>query len=87
MTTKPPSSVKPDSGTKEERTAYAAVAGIPTVEPHDLDRLGYNVWQWLTTKRDTLEKTVHTAGARLLVSEEEAVATIRARLRDAGVQL
>jgi len=87
MTTKPPSRVKPGSGTNEERLAYEAVAGIPTAEPHDLDRLGYNVWRWMTTRLDTLEKAVHIAGAKLLVSEEEAVATIRTRLRDAGVTL
>ena len=87
MTTKPPSTVQPTAETALEKIAYASVASIPTVEPHDQDRLGYNVWRWLKEKRDSLEQSVHNAGARLLITEEEALRRIRESLRQQGVEL
>ena len=87
MTTKAPSTVKPATETALEKIAYAAVASIPTLEPHDQDRLGYNVWRWLKEKRDSLEQSVHNSGARLLISEEEALEKIRANLTQQGVEL
>lgn len=87
MTTKAPSAVRPaDEGTLE-KIAYASVSGIPSADPHDLDRLGYNVWRWLTARRDSLEFSVRTAGARLGISEEEAVRKISESLRSQGVTL
>lgn len=85
MTTKPPPPVKPHTGDTLEALAYASVAGIPTAEPHDQDRLGYNVWRWLTARRDPLEVAVRSAGARLLIPEAEALERIRTHLRGAGV--
>jgi hypothetical protein len=87
MTTKAPSAVKPADEGALEKVAYASVSGIPAADPHDRDRLGYNVWRWLTTRRDTLEFTVRTAGARLGISEEEAVRRISDSLRAQGVKL
>jgi hypothetical protein len=85
MTTKAPSPVQPAPATALEKAAYAAVASIPTLEPHDRDRLGYCVWRWLKEKRDSLEQSVHNAGARLLISEEEALEKIRANLKQQGI--
>jgi hypothetical protein len=87
MTTKPPSSIQPASDQALETVAYASVRTIPTVEPHDQDRLGYNVWRWLTMRRDPLEVAVHSAGARLLISEEEAVQKIRHHLTQSGISV
>lgn len=87
MTTKAPSSVLPSSAASLEKIAYASVASIPTVEPHDQDRLGYNVWRWLKDKQDTLEQSVHNAGARLRITEEEALGKIRESLRGQGIEL
>lgn len=87
MTTKTPSPVRPTSEKSLERIAYASVASIPTAEPHDQDRLGYNVWRWLTQKRDSLEVAVKTAGARLLISEEETLQRIRESLKQQGVEI
>jgi hypothetical protein len=70
-----------------ETIAYESVAGIPTVEPHDLDRLGYTLWLWLKQRKDPLETAVHTAGARFLIPEHEAVERIRERLKAKGIQL
>lgn len=85
MTTKPPSPVHPADQSRTEHLAYASVAAIPVAEPHDRDRLGYNVWRQLTMKKDSLEFAVRTSGARLLISEEEAVRKIREFLGEKGV--
>jgi len=87
MTTKPPSSVRPATGKTLETIAYASVADIPTAEPHDRDRLGFNIWRWLEHRRDPLEVALHSAGARLLISEDEALEKIRTCLRKSGVTL
>lgn len=87
MTTKAPSSVKPSTRDSLEKVAYASVATIPTVEPHDQDRLGYNVWRFLKYRHDPLEIAVRTSGARLLISEEEALQKIKERLAQNGVQV
>jgi hypothetical protein len=85
MTTKAPSSVKKAPENTLEKAAYASVAGIPAGDSHDLDRLAYAVWLWLTTGRDSLVHAVRSAGARLQVSEEEAVRTIEDSLRQQGI--
>jgi len=87
MTTKPPPSVTPAPEKSLEKIAYASVAEIPTVEPHDRDRLGYNVWRWLAYRRDPLELAVRTAGARVLIGEEEAIQRIRENLKQQGISL
>ncbi|MFN0156619.1 MAG: hypothetical protein ACKVRP_00940 [Bacteroidota bacterium] len=87
MTTKAPSSVKQAPENAIEKLAYAAVASIPTVDPHDQDRLGYNVWRWLTLRRDPLDIAVKTAGARLKISDEEAVQRIKEHLQKNGIQI
>lgn len=87
MTTKPSSPIRKAPDNSLEHAAYASVAGLPVEDPHDLDRLGYNVWRWLSVRRDTLEQAVRSANARLKVSEEEAIRTIRGRLQEHGVKL
>ena len=87
MTTKPPSAVQPAPESALERIAYAAVEGIPTVEPHDRDRLGYTLWLWLKHRRDPLEAAVRSACAQFEISEEEALTRIRERLTSLGVTL
>ncbi|MBM2840532.1 MAG: hypothetical protein HW412_1060 [Bacteroidetes bacterium] len=87
MTTKAPSTVAPAPENALEKIAYASVKTIPTVEPHDQDRLGYNVWRWLTLRRDPLEVAIKSAGARLLIPEEEAIGKIRENLKQLGVTL
>jgi hypothetical protein len=87
MTTKPPSPVRPTTGETLETLAYASVADIPTADPHDRDRIGFNIWRWLKHRRDPLEVAFRSAGARLLIGEEEALGKIRARLRESGIIL
>ncbi|MBP1649752.1 MAG: hypothetical protein H6Q30_3197, partial [Bacteroidetes bacterium] len=40
---------------------------------------------WLTTKRDSLEHAVRSAGVRLKITEEEAVKKIRENLQQRGI--
>jgi hypothetical protein len=87
MTTKAPSPVKPGPADSLESIAYAAVSGIPVSEPHDRDRLGYNVWYWLTTRKDSLEIVVQTTMARLEIPEAEAVQRIKDALQAKGITI
>ncbi len=87
MTTKKPAEVRPTADKSLEKIAYSSVAGIKTYDPHDQDRLGFNVYKWLKERRGTLEEAVHSAGARMEMSEEEAVQEIREKLKEQGVQL
>jgi hypothetical protein len=87
MTTKAPSAVKAAPPETLEGIAYASVAAIPTVEPHDRERLGYCIWLWLTHRRDPLDVAFKTARARLLISEEEAMQRVKEALHSCGISL
>lgn len=87
MTTKTPSSVKSAPSESYETIAYASVKDISTVDSHDRDRLGYNVWRWLAQRKDPLELAVRSAGARLLISESEAIQKIRENLSKRGIKV
>jgi hypothetical protein len=87
MTTKPPSEVEPAPEDSLEKIAHGSVEGIPAADPHELDRLGYSIFLWLKFQRDPLEIAVRTTRARLLISEEEAVERITAKLRSHGIDV
>jgi hypothetical protein len=87
MTTKPPSKVEPAPDDSLEKIAYGSIEGIPTVAPHDLDRLGHNIWFWLKYRRDPLDVVVRTARARFLIGEAEAIQRISAKLESLGVNV
>ncbi len=87
MTTKAPSTVKPHPAGTPEAVAYESVKSVPTADPHDQDRLGYNVWRWMTSRKDTLELAVRSAGSRMLISEDEAIRRIRQYLQEHGVTI
>jgi hypothetical protein len=87
MTTKAPSSVAEYPPNSLEKIAYTAVEGIPTQEPNDRYRLGYNVWMWLVDRKGSLAQAVHTAGSRLHMSEEEVVKMVAQRLTEKGIQI
>jgi hypothetical protein len=87
MTTKAPSSVAEYPSNSLEKIAYTAVEGIPTQEPNDQNRLGYNVWMWLVDRKGTLAQAIHTAGSRLHIPEEEVLKTVSQRLKEQGIQL
>jgi hypothetical protein len=87
MTTKAPSTVKKAPDASLEHAAYASVAGIPARDQHDLDRLAYNVWLWLTMQRGTLDNAVRSAGVALQINEDEAVKKIREHLVQQGIPL
>jgi hypothetical protein len=87
MTTKAPASVAEYPPDSLEKIAYSAVEGIPTQEPNDRYRLGYNVWMWLVDRKGTLAQAVHTSGARLHLPEAEVVNTVSQRLKEKGIRI
>ena len=87
MSTKPPSAVQEFPAESSEKIAYLSVSTIPTQEPNDRNRLGYHVWRWLTTRQGTLEQAIAESNARLNVSREAALETIREALAKLGVSL
>ncbi len=82
MTTKAPSSIKQAPAETLETIAYGAVAGIPTREPNDRNRLGFCLWVWLQDHAGSLEQAVRNAGVRSTMPEEEMVRLIRQHLQD-----
>ena len=87
MTTVAAPKVKEFDQNSLEKIAYTAVASIPTREPNDQYRLGYNVWMFLKERKGTLELAVKNSGARILVSDSEALDTIRKELKNSGIDL
>lgn len=62
------------------RTAYAAVAEVPTIEENDRSRLGYHVWLYLRGEVSTLAEAVHLARSRFrprTLPEEEVVKIVQ----------
>jgi hypothetical protein len=55
MATKPPPPIAEFPAESLEKLAYTLVADIPTREPNDRNRLGYNLWAWLADRKGTLE--------------------------------
>jgi hypothetical protein len=56
--------ISKEHDTELARTAYAAVANVPTVEDNDRNRLGYHVWLYLRGEVSSLEEAVHLARSR-----------------------
>lgn len=87
MTTISPSTIKEFDPATIEKIAYNSVKTIPTREPNDQYRLGYNVWIFLSEKKGTLEQAVRYAGSRILLSEAEAIQIIKQELKKSGIEL
>jgi hypothetical protein len=87
MTTKPPSPVIESAPDTLEKIAYTAVADIPTQEPNDRNRLGYNVWAWLVDRNGTLEQAIRTSGSRTHIPYEEVVKIVSQRLKEKGIDV
>ena len=87
MATIPPSTVKAFDESTLEKIAYNSVKSIPTRERNDQYRLGYNIWQWLSTKQGTLEQAMKNSGSRILISEQETISIIKQELQKSGINL
>lgn len=85
MSTIAPSSVKAFDASTLEKIAYNSVKSIPTKEPNDQYRLGYNIWNYLKEKKGSIADAVKQSGARILISDKEAIAIIEAELKKASV--
>lgn len=84
MTTVPPAKVSQAGAMSLEKIAYKSVESIPTREPNDQYRLGFNVWRYLSEKKGTLAEAVRTAGARVLIPEADVIRIITEELKKAG---
>jgi hypothetical protein len=87
MTTKPPSPVIEFTPDTLEKIAYNSVAEIPTQEPNDRNRLGYNVWAWLVDRKGTLAQAIRTSGSRTHIPYEEVEKIVSQRLREKGIDV
>jgi hypothetical protein len=87
MTTKAPAQVTPFPPESLEKIAYNAVATIPTQEPNDRHRLGYNVWMWLVDRKGTLTEAVRASGSRMHLPLEEVVKIVTQQLKEQGIEL
>ncbi|MBW7887892.1 MAG: hypothetical protein H3C35_05980 [Bacteroidetes bacterium] len=87
MSTNPAAKIKEFDASSLEKIAYNAVSTIPTREPNDQYRLGFVIVTLLKEKNQSLEQAVKTAGARILVSESEAVKIIRENLFASGIRV
>jgi hypothetical protein len=76
--------ISKEHDTELARTAYAAVANVPTVEENDRNRLGYHVWLYLRGEVGSLEEAVHLARSRFRprgFPQEEVVTIISKALQ------
>ena len=87
MTTKAPAQVTPYPPESLEKIAYSAVATIPTQEPNDRHRLGYNVWMWLVDRKGTLEQAIKASGSRMHLPTDEVLKIVSKQLKDQGIEL
>jgi hypothetical protein len=67
-----------------ERMAYSAAATIPTVDPNDMNRLGYHVYLFLKGDIQTLADAVHVAQANSPMERDEIVRLLAAALESAS---
>jgi hypothetical protein len=81
-----PTTIKTFPADSIEQKAYASIDGIAFAEENDRLRLGYHVYLYLKKQIPTLDEAVHVALARMSVGEEQAVARIRARLQELGLE-
>jgi hypothetical protein len=82
MTTIAPSAVRMFDAASLEKIAYESVKTVPTKETNDQYRLGYHIWNYLKERKGTVLDAVKHSGARILVSENEAVGIIEAALKN-----
>jgi hypothetical protein len=75
--------ISKERDTELAHEAYAAVAGVPTLEPNDRNRLGYHVWLYLRGELPTLEEAVKMARTRYVPRDlpfEDVVGIIESTL-------
>lgn len=85
MTTKAPSAVQEAATDSLEKIAYESVAQIPTVEPNEQQRIGYQVWRWLGDREGTIQQAIAESGARMKIPPAEAAALVTASLAKRGI--
>ena len=75
--------ISKERDTELAQEAYSSVAGVPTLEPNDRNRLGYHVWLYLRGEVESLEEAVRMARSRYVPRDlpiESVVNTIEMAL-------
>jgi hypothetical protein len=70
-----------------EQIAYESVSSIPTLEQNDNYRLGYNVYQFLTGKLESVEAAVICANVRSEMNQPDICKVIKDKLKNSGVEI
>jgi len=87
MTTKAPAQVAEFPPEALEKIAYNAVSTIPTQEPNDRHRLGYNIWMWLVDRKGTLDQAIRASGSRMHLPPEEVLKIVTQQLKEKGIEV
>jgi hypothetical protein len=75
------------SNNNVEQIAYESVSSIPTLEKNDNYRLGYNVYQALVGKLESIEVAVQSANVRSEMKPTDICNTIREKLKSSGIEI
>ena len=70
-----------------EQIAYESVSSIPTFEQNDNYRLGYNVYQFLIGKLESIEVAVKCANVRSEMNPIDICNIIREKLQSSDVKI
>jgi hypothetical protein len=70
-----------------EQIAYESVSSIPTLEKNDNYRLGYNVYQAIVGKLESIEVAVKCANVRSEIKPTDICKIIREKLKNSGVKI
>ena len=75
------------SNNNVEQIAYESVSSIPTLEKNDNYRLGYNVYQALIGKLESVEVAVKCANVRSEMKPTDICKIIKEKLKSSGVEI
>ena len=75
------------TSTNIEQIAYESVSSIPTLEKNDNYRLGYNVYQVLAGKLESIEVAIQSANVRSDMKPTDMCKIIREKLKSSGVEI
>jgi hypothetical protein len=87
MATKAPAQVAEYPPEALEKIASKAVLTIPTQEPNDRHRLGYNIWMWLVDRKGTLDQAIRASGSRMHIPPEEVLKIVTQQLKEQGIEV
>ena len=70
-----------------EQIAYESVSSIPTLDKNENYRLGYNIYQFLTGKLDSVEVAVQCANIKSDMKPNDICNIINEKLKNSGIEI